>query len=799
MARLETLNTGKAMRESRWDMADVARVFRYYADLADKEAGRLVDTGNPTAISRIVHEPIGVCGLIGPWNYPLLQLSWKIAPALAAGNTAIMKPASLTPLSAIHLTRLLEEAGVPAGVVNLVLGPGERVGQALADSPDVDMISLTGGLEAARALLRGAAGNIKKVALELGGKSPNIIFADADFETAVDNALTAAFTHSGQVCSAGCRAIVQDEIYDRFVEEVGRRADRIRLGAGTDPATETGALISAAHRAKVARYVELGIAEGARLVAGGAAPTEPELAAGFYFRPTVLADCRRDMTVIREEIFGPVLTVERFSDRGRGDRARQRHDLRPGRVRSGRPTPGGPSASPPGCATGRSGSTTTTRICPRPSGAASSSPASAASLARAASTSTARPSTSGRTWRPDGPAGSRPEPSHRGLAAHGTGVGVPSGARRRAGSRPVTSVAEPSAANPPAASGPRPTIAVKGLWKVFGPAESRLKSPPADESSRDFRARTGSTIAVRDVAFNVRPGEVFVVMGLSGSGKSTLIRCLTRLIEPTVGEILLDGEDIRKADEARLRELRRHRFAMVFQHFGLLPHRRVIDNVAFGLEIRGDPKAARLERARAMCDLVGLGTLGESYPDELSGGQQQRVGLARALAVDPEVMLFDEPFSALDPLIRRDMQNEVIRLHQEVGKTMVFITHDLAEALKLGDHIVIMRDGEIVQSGRPEELVGAPADDYVADFVRDVPKANVLTLRWVMRPVEPGDPLDGPEFPAATVIRDALHVAAATDKPIRVVDAGALVGLVDRAQILEAVAGREGAEPQAGR
>jgi betaine-aldehyde dehydrogenase len=313
LARLETVNTGKTMRESRWDMTDVTRVFRYYADLADKDAGRLVDTGSAAAISRVVREPVGVCGLIGPWNYPLLQLSWKVSPALAAGNTVVMKPATLTPLSAIHLTRLLDEAGVPAGVVNLVLGPGERVGQALADSPDVDLISLTGGLDAARALLRGAAGNIKRVALELGGKSPNIVFADADFDTVVDNAVTAAFTHSGQVCSAGCRAIVEDAIYDRFVEAVGRRADRIRLGAGTDPATETGALISAAHRAKVARYVDGAVAQGARLVAGGAAPTEPELANGFYFRPTVLADCRRDMTVIREEIFGPVLTVERFT------------------------------------------------------------------------------------------------------------------------------------------------------------------------------------------------------------------------------------------------------------------------------------------------------------------------------------------------------------------------------------------------------------------------------------------------------------------------------------------------------
>jgi glycine betaine/proline transport system ATP-binding protein len=364
----------------------------------------------------------------------------------------------------------------------------------------------------------------------------------------------------------------------------------------------------------------------------------------------------------------------------------------------------------------------------------------------------------------------------------------------------VTTVAEqPPVSSPSAANAAqRPTIAVKGLWKIFGPAEAKLSAPPTAESSADFRRRTGSTIAVREVSFDVRPGEIFVVMGLSGSGKSTLIRCLTRLIEPTFGEVLLDGDDIRKADQARLRELRRHRFAMVFQHFGLLPHRRVIDNVAFGLEIRGDAKAARLERARQMCDLVGLGALGDSYPDQLSGGQQQRVGLARALAVDPEVLFFDEPFSALDPLIRRDMQNEVIRLHHEVGKTMIFITHDLAEALKLGDHIVIMRDGAIVQSGRPEEVVGAPADDYVADFVHDVPKANVLTLRWVMRPATPDDPLDGPQFPANTLIRDALHVAAATDKPIRVVDGGVLAGVVDRAQILEAVAGSDAAHAASG-
>jgi glycine betaine/proline transport system ATP-binding protein len=358
----------------------------------------------------------------------------------------------------------------------------------------------------------------------------------------------------------------------------------------------------------------------------------------------------------------------------------------------------------------------------------------------------------------------------------------------------VTTVADLPASPPPAPapSDAAPTIAVRHLWKIFGPIEHKLIGRPDEAlSNTELRRKYGSTAAVRDVSFDVRPGEIFVVMGLSGSGKSTLIRCLTRLIEPTSGEILLDGEDIRKADARRLRELRRRRFSMVFQHFGLLPHRRVIENVAFGLEIRGDQKAERLARANAILALVGLEGHANSYPDQLSGGMQQRVGLARALAVDPEVMFFDEPFSALDPLIRRDMQNEVLRLHHEVGKTMVFITHDLAEALKLGDHIVIMRDGQIVQSGRPEELVGAPADDYVADFVRDVPKSHVLTLRWIMRDATPHDPTDGPAFPPDTVIRSVIHAATETDRPIRVVEGDRLVGVVDRVQILAAIAGHE--------
>ncbi len=335
-------------------------------------------------------------------------------------------------------------------------------------------------------------------------------------------------------------------------------------------------------------------------------------------------------------------------------------------------------------------------------------------------------------------------------------------------------------------------ISVKGLWKIFGPGEHKIIGTPLADLTRDeLRLATGSNVAVRDVSFDVRPGEVFVVMGLSGSGKSTLIRCLTRLIEPTAGEVMFDGEEIGKASQARLRDLRRHRFSMVFQHFGLLPHRRVIDNVAFGLEVRGEPKKARRDKAAQMLALVGLEGQEMRYPDQLSGGMQQRVGLARALAVDPDVMLFDEPFSALDPLIRRDMQNEVLRLHNEVGKTMIFITHDLAEALKLGDHVAIMRAGQIVQIGRPEEIVGAPADDYVADFVQDVPKSYVLTLGWIMREVRPEDPLDGPAYPSTTIIREAVRDVACSDSPIRIVDDGKLVGVVDRSMVLAAIAGTE--------
>jgi glycine betaine/proline transport system ATP-binding protein len=336
-----------------------------------------------------------------------------------------------------------------------------------------------------------------------------------------------------------------------------------------------------------------------------------------------------------------------------------------------------------------------------------------------------------------------------------------------------------------------PVISVRELWKVFGPKAERVvgSAELTALSRRELLKLTGCTAAVRDVTFDVAPGEVFVVMGLSGSGKSTLVRCLTRLIEPTAGAVVFDGEDIAAADEKRLRELRRHKFAMVFQHFGLLPHRRVIENVAFGLEIRGSGRAERRRRAAEVVELVGLAGYEDAYPDQLSGGMQQRVGLARALAVDPEVMLFDEPFSALDPLIRRDMQQEVIRLHREVGKTMVFITHDLSEALKLGDRILIMRDGDMVQVGTGDELVGAPVDDYVADFVRDVPKANVLTLRWIMRPPRADDQLDGPELGPEVVVREATRAVLAAEKPVKVVADGELLGMVGDEEILAVIAG----------
>ena len=335
-------------------------------------------------------------------------------------------------------------------------------------------------------------------------------------------------------------------------------------------------------------------------------------------------------------------------------------------------------------------------------------------------------------------------------------------------------------------------VKVDHLWKVFGPKASRIPGSPDGELSRqELRKKTGTVAAVKDVSFEVKRGEVFVVMGLSGSGKSTLVRCLTRLIEPTAGEVVIDDDDVLKMSESSLRDLRRNHVAMVFQHFGLLPHRRVLDNIAYGLEVRGVGRAERHAKAQEVLELVGLAGNANSYPDQLSGGMQQRVGLGRALAVDPSLLLFDEPFSALDPLIRRDMQDEICRLHEEVGKTMVFITHDLQEALKVGDRILIMRDGEVVQIGTPDEVVGAPADEYVRDFVSEVPKSHVLTLKWVMRQPEPDDALDGPELPPNTVVQKAARLVLDSDKPIKVVENGQLLGVVSDDDILRVIVAEE--------
>lgn len=314
LSLLETRDTGKTLAESRIDIDDVISVFRYYARLIAVQSDRVVDVGDPAVISRVVREPIGVCVLIAPWNYPLLQISWKVAPALAAGCTMVLKPSEVTPLSTIAFTRLLEEAGTPAGVVNLVQGSGANLGAALTDNPEVDFISFTGGLATGRTIAEVAAKNVTKVALELGGKNPHIVFADADFDIAVDHVLTGVFLHSGQVCSAGTRLIIEESIADGFVAALAERAGRIRVGDGMDPDSETGPLVSQAHRDKVEKYVALGISEGATLVCGGSRPSDPALADGSFYLPTIFDRCDRSMRIVTEETFGPILTVERFTD-----------------------------------------------------------------------------------------------------------------------------------------------------------------------------------------------------------------------------------------------------------------------------------------------------------------------------------------------------------------------------------------------------------------------------------------------------------------------------------------------------
>ncbi len=403
-----------------------------------------------------------------------------------------------------------------------------------------------------------------------------------------------------------------------------------------------------------------------------------------------------------------------------------------------------------------------------------------------------------------------------------------------------------SASEPVGESGAGLTLECRNLWKVYGDGAREIADSVDTALTREeVLAQTGCVLAVKDVSFNVREGETFVIMGLSGSGKSTLVRCLGRLIEPTRGEVYIDGEDLLAMNKQQLRDIRRHKMGMVFQHFGNFPHKRVLDNVVYGLQIQGIDKATQYNRAAEVIEMVGLSGWEARYPHELSGGMQQRVGLARALAVDPEILLFDEPFSALDPLIRREMQDQLIGLQQLVQKTMVFITHDFLEALKVGDRVAIMKDGEFVQTGTPEELVSNPINDYVRDFTRDVPRSKVLTARSVMTPprvyatadeglddlvnrlaaqgcecavvvdgqesfvgtVQLADVPDNPaaQSSVASVMRDScgivepgarleqlIPLAVNGDAPIAVLDNGRCVGTISREAAMAALVGDDG-------
>lgn len=330
-------------------------------------------------------------------------------------------------------------------------------------------------------------------------------------------------------------------------------------------------------------------------------------------------------------------------------------------------------------------------------------------------------------------------------------------------------------------------IACRNVWKVFGPTPKRIVSQATSAMSRaQIQADTGHVVAVRDVSIDVVEGEIFCVMGLSGSGKSTLIRCLTRLIEPTAGTITINGADVTAMDATALRNLRRNAVSMVFQRFALFPHRRVVENVAFGLEVRGMGQAEREASALDVLNMVGLNGWEYHYPHELSGGMQQRVGLARALAVDPDVLLCDEPFSALDPLIRREMQDELLRLQQTLNKTIVFITHDFLESLKIGDRIAIMKDGEIVQIGTPEEIVAKPANEYVREFTKDVPRVKVLTAGAIMQPF--AGATSAQSVPATTTLEKLIPLTATHDQPLMVTENGKPVGQIDRVTVMMALA-----------
>ncbi|MDT2828717.1 MAG: quaternary amine ABC transporter ATP-binding protein [Enterococcus viikkiensis] len=309
-------------------------------------------------------------------------------------------------------------------------------------------------------------------------------------------------------------------------------------------------------------------------------------------------------------------------------------------------------------------------------------------------------------------------------------------------------------------------VKVEHLTKIFGKKQQQaLSMIQENRSKNEIVEQTGATVGVYDASFEVNEGEIFVIMGLSGSGKSTMIRLLNRLIDPTSGEIYIDGENIAQMDKEALREVRRHKINMVFQNFGLFPHRTILENTEYGLEVRGVPKAERQAKAEQALDNSGLLTFKDQYPDQLSGGMQQRVGLARALANDPEILLMDEAFSALDPLIRREMQDELLDLQSNVQKTIIFITHDLNEALRIGDRIALMKDGQIMQIGTGEEILTHPANQYVRDFVEDVDRSKVLTAQNIMVPaLTTNIEVDGPNVALNRMRKEEVSMLLAVDR-----------------------------------